>query len=502
MARKPLPDLSIVLTFLREGQGWSLTDLGEASGISPNLLNDYEAGRKKLHRQRLEAIISFMGLGPEEIDATLVRLEANRAAGRAPRDSADRLSPAHRRIEAVAGRVGRLATDFSRSVLSLLTAEAEALEERQRAELLWSRLKRRSAEERVALVEESKRFRSWALCERVAAESIEAAADKPDQALELAGLAVRIAELSPGDEVRRWRLQGYAGAHLSNSLRVRGDLLGADKEFARAKKLWEAGAPGDPGFLNEALLLGLEATLRHQQRRSSQALKKVDEALLADRGDLRGRLLLSKAQILEALGELEKSTAALREASPLIDGNREPRIALGVRFQLLVNLCLQGRAAEAEAGLGEVRGLAERLAKELDLVRMVWLEGSVAAGVGRTAEAIAALEQTRRAFASRGIAFDYALVSLELSLILLKQGRTTEVRTIAQEMLAIFREQEVEREALAALRVFCDAAKREAATVEFTHRMILYLYRAQADPGLPFELEEGPKRSKGSSSLE
>ena len=35
MPPEPLPDLSVVLTFLRSGQGWSQADLAEASGKSP-----------------------------------------------------------------------------------------------------------------------------------------------------------------------------------------------------------------------------------------------------------------------------------------------------------------------------------------------------------------------------------------------------------------------------------------------------------------------------------
>jgi len=348
MPRNPLPDLSVVLTFLRESQGWSQADLGRASGISPNLLNDYEAGRKTLTRERLEFIIGFMGLPPERIDATLACMEANRASSRSPAGPADRFAESHRHVEVVAGRVGRLATDFARSLLSLLTVEGEGLYERQRADFLWTRMKRRPPDERLTLVEDSKKFRSWALCERVASESIEAASSDPAEALELARLALRIAELAPGEETRRWRLQGYAGAFVANAHRVLGDLPLADRALTRAKKLWEAGALGDSGLLNGVWVLWIEATLRKTQRRFPQALRWIDEALAADRDDLRGQLLLSKAQIFKALGEVEKSTSALREAASLIDERRDPRIALGVRFELLVNLCLQDRAAEAE----------------------------------------------------------------------------------------------------------------------------------------------------------
>jgi hypothetical protein len=42
---------------------------------------------------------------------------------------------------------------------------------------------------------------------------------------------------------------------------------------------------------------------------------------------------------------------------------------------------------------------------------------------------------------------------------------------------------------LAALRVFCDAAKREPTTVELARRVERFLRRAQLDPGLRFEAD-------------
>ena len=84
MPRERLPDLSIVLLVLRESMGWRQTELGEVAGISPNIVNDYERGRKTLTRRRLEHLISFMGLRPERIDALLAELEADGlAAGKA-----------------------------------------------------------------------------------------------------------------------------------------------------------------------------------------------------------------------------------------------------------------------------------------------------------------------------------------------------------------------------------------------------------------------------------
>jgi tetratricopeptide (TPR) repeat protein len=274
---------------------------------------------------------------------------------------------------------------------------------------------------------------------------------------------------------------------VSNARRVCNDLPGAEEAMTRAWKLWEAGGPEGEGILEEAWLPGLEATLRRDQRRLSEALEQINRALSLERGEIRAQILLAKSGILEMMGDPEGSTAVLREAAPLINAGREPRLAFGLRFNLLVNFCRLGKAADAEPGLPEVRELAKRLGEGLDLTRVVWLEGKIAAGLGRTGEAYAAFQQVRREFTARELAYDGALVSLELALLLLEQGRAAEVRGLAGEMVWIFRAQGVHRETLAALQLFWDAARKEEATAELARRVVLYLYRAQHDPELRFE---------------
>jgi tetratricopeptide (TPR) repeat protein len=201
---------------------------------------------------------------------------------------------------------------------------------------------------------------------------------------------------------------------------------------------------------------------------------------------LRGQILLSKSVIFQILGDPEGSALALSEAAPLIDSAKEFRLAFGVRFSLLGDLCHLEKFQEAESRLPEVQALAEQLGEELDLTRVDWLTAKIAAGLGRLAEAREAFEEVQGVFIRRELTFDYALVSLELSVLLLGQGRTAEVKMLAEQMLEIFRTQKVEREALAALRLFCDAARRETATVELARRLVTFLHRAQHDPELSF----------------
>jgi hypothetical protein len=43
---------------------------------------------------------------------------------------------------------------------------------------------------------------------------------------------------------------------VSRAKRVRGDVDGAGEALSTARKLWQAGAPGDPGLLSPPELLG------------------------------------------------------------------------------------------------------------------------------------------------------------------------------------------------------------------------------------------------------
>ena len=486
MPKESLSDLSITLTFLRSTQGWSQAELAEVSRVSVKLLNDYERGRKTLTRERLNFLASCMGFPPACVVATLDCLNRNRAAARAAGTSGGDRSEAMRRVEGLATEFGTLFSNFTRETLSLLITEGEALQARQQAGFLWEKLSSHTPANRRSLVEKGARFRTWALSERVAAESIRKAANHPREALELAELALLIAERIPGEQAWKLRLQGYAWAHLGNARRACNDLPGADKAISQSWKLWEAGAPGDSGVLNPAWLPGLDASLRRDQRRFPEALKLIEEALALDSGEMKGEILLVKAGIHDALGDPEASTASLLMAAPLIDPIRQPRNAFGLRTNLVVDLCHLGQFQRAEAQLPEVRSLAERLGEELDITRVVWLEGKIQAGLGRVPEALAAFEQARRVFSNRQLGLDYALVSLETACLLLGEGRTSKVKALAEEMVQLFRIQEVEREALAALQLFFDAARQETASLELTRRIVRYLYRAQHDPELRF----------------
>ncbi|HEX4963167.1 MAG TPA: tetratricopeptide repeat protein [Thermoanaerobaculia bacterium] len=397
-----------------------------------------------------------------------------------------------------ARRAGRLPSRYS-------PVEAELAKSLFEAPALWERLHAFSPEKRRGLVQDTDRFLSWGLCELLCQQSREAVSGDPEEALELAELAVLVARrLPPGQPVEEeWleELRAYAWASLGNARRVLGELRSADEAFFQADEHWALGAAeiGDPlGF--GASILGLKASLRRAQRRFEDALALLDQAVetyLQGNEELRdlhlaGRALVKKAYTLDQMGEPTRAIEALKEAVPLLDPARDPRTLLCLRHNLVDSLSKTGRFHEASALLPEVETLSREVGSDLDLLRLRWAEGRIAAGLGEAEKGEEILRQVRRDFVERGLGYDAALVSLELAGLYAKQERTMELKELAGEMLPIFQSRDVHREALAALALFQQAASREEASLDLVERIATYLGRARRDPGLRFEGAVGP----------
>jgi tetratricopeptide (TPR) repeat protein len=327
------------------------------------------------------------------------------------------------------------------------------------------------------------------MVEAICSESLAAIRESPARALELTELALQIAEAVPGSEGWRSRVQAFAWAHFGNARRVQGqDLRSAEEAFSRFGRLWKAGATSDPGLLSEALVLGLEASFRRANRQLLDSLSLLRKALDLDPdGSLRASLLINLSKTFEQLGFYHDAITKLQEAATLVNSDAEPELCVALYQNLATNLCHLERHREAEPMLPEVRGLVTRLGAEIHQVRVRWLEGKVAAGLGRLAEAEAALGSVRTEFAAREMAYDAALVTMELAALYAAQGRTGEVQLLARQSAVVFSDQGVHAEACRALDLFRQAAEEEVLTAELAQRLVRYLYRAQHDPDLRFD---------------
>jgi hypothetical protein len=143
---------------------------------------------------------------------------------------------------------------------------------------------------------------------------------------------------------------------------------------------------------------------------------------------------------------------------------------------------------EAASFLPEVQRLAREIGNSMDLLRCKWLEGRIAAGLGKWEEAGRLIDGVRQAFAGAGMAYDTALANLELAMVYLEQGCIGEVKELAAGLVPVFQQQGVHDEARKALALFCRAVEQEIATAELARQVVAYLYRAQHDPSLRFEI--------------
>ncbi|HSN88143.1 MAG TPA: hypothetical protein VL025_15395, partial [Thermoanaerobaculia bacterium] len=198
-----------------------------------------------------------MGYGPSVVDVGLLGVKTLLTI-LAPSPGSSLVNPTEaewQRIQRAVAAAAREAAEKTCEVLAEAVRAARAREERREAGEQWERLRRLSPRERRALVESERDFQNWALCERLCAESEKAAADEASRALELADLALRVAQLVPGEEEARSQIQGYAWAFVGNARRVAGNLRDADEAFARSHVFWEAGVAAASNPLDESRLL-------------------------------------------------------------------------------------------------------------------------------------------------------------------------------------------------------------------------------------------------------
>jgi len=350
-----------------------------------------------------------------------------------------------------------------------------AEEELRRADEVWATLERFPPERRRRLIELSPRpAGNVALARRICEASAHAATDRVEEAKELADLALFTARQVP-DQDQRVQAEGFCWGFVANAGRVATEYDDADQAFAKVWELWPAD-PSEPELLPEWRLHDLEASLRRAQRRFPEARECLKKALARCGGEpaAAGQILLNKEHLFDAMGDTQGALAALEEAAPYVERSGDPRLLFALRFNTVDNLCTLKRFAEAEARLPAVRELAQG---KLHLTRVRWLSARIAAGQGRVEEAMAELDQVRQEFAD--LPCEAALASLDLALLYLQEGRTGDVKELAVAMGGIFEAKGITREALAALTLFCEAAKLETATVELVRRVIAEVERAQ-----------------------
>lgn len=376
----------------------------------------------------------------------------------------------------------------------LAIAERSRIEaERELAPELYRELLRLSPSRQRMMVKNSSRYRNWGLVELLLATCRETWREDPTHSLHLAGLASELAARLEVSASRRRLLEDLKAevyGAMANCHRILCHHQEARESFTRGYDCLSRGTE-DP--IERARLLDLEASFRMSVRDFEGASSLLHEVVsvyrLAGERHLEGRALISLSKLLsDELGDLQESVALLQRAAELIDVPREPMLGVCLQHNLTVSTLFLGHPEEAARLLGEVERLVWAHGSRLDVFRLRWLEGQVKSALAEVVDeddalelddrAERALREARDGFVTANIPQDAALVSLDLAIHFLERGRLAEVRQLVGEMLPIFESLDLQRDVLAALAIFRQAAETEVATVKLVKQLSGWIKRS------------------------
>ena len=379
---------------------------------------------------------------------------------------------------------------LDRAEISLADREQALAKERAAALGLFVELMKLAPEQQRLLIKNSLRFRTWGLCELLLDRCIETTRQQPEAAEGLALLALEIASRL-GSAYRAGLiqdLQARGWSYLANTHRVRSDFSRAETCFLKAAACLKQGTR-DP--IEFAIVLDLKASLRRAQRCFDEALRLLRRAYAifnrAGYAHRAGKCLVTMDTIHCYAGRPERGIPLLYQAIKLIDSDRAPRLQLCAQHNLIHDLTETGRFTEAQKLYRETCSLYRDFPDPWTQNRRKWLKGKISLGFSRIAQAERLLLAARDGFIEDGIPYDAALISLDLAILYARQGRTADLKRLAQEMLPIFSSLQIHREALAALSFLQKALKAEQASLKLIARVADYLRRAEHDPELRFE---------------
>lgn len=353
-------------------------------------------------------------------------------------------------------------------------------------------------EERHEAIRTTLRFRVFGLAELLTDQTRRVCFKDVAQAVELGRLAAEVTDALD----RRVYPRGLAAdaaalawTALGNALRVRGDLVEAERALERAQSLLEHGSQDRTA---RAEVLSVLGSLRTDQARFDDAVEVLETAAEIHHTDgdaeLEAKVLVKLGNAAGERGEVERAVGFLSLARARLRSEHAPGELQLIAAQAQAGwLQHAGRVPEARSVLEEIdmeashTPLTPFLRQRIDWARarQAWLEGDIA-------EAAKALQEVRERYAERNEVYRMCLVTLDLALLYLEQGRIAETRELAREMLPVFSSRQLHHNVLQALVLFHRAAAAERATVELVEDVARYLRRAQNNPYLPYLPKKGP----------
>lgn len=341
---------------------------------------------------------------------------------------------------------------------------------REQADRALSELIPMSQGQRLLRLRNSNRYHTPEICAALLDYGYDLRFDEPATLHEFAeaGLVVADRLAAAGcDPLLAADLRGRARAHLANAESIQRNFESAEQLFMEAEAQLRAGS-GD--VLEKAFCLKLRASLylKREEFAAARILLQRHIALLerVDQSQDLGEAYLNLGAAWALDGDDHQALQCYDRALELLDETTDKRILLELRFNRLTSMADLGRNQEALNGLVELRReleLANGPATFLATVAM--MEGEISQDLGQLGRAEDCFEEARQTFAAIGMPADAAITTLRLAILYLRQGRLEETKRLAEQFVPVLQARKLDREALAALLVFREAALRQALSV-------------------------------------
>ena len=293
----------------------------------------------------------------------------------------------------------------------------------------------------------------------------------PQQALILAKLAPRYAELvaEHSSEVSGPVLRLKASATLGSAYRACGQFPQAEQAFREAQQEEQNAPP-----LVRADLYRRYAYFCLVQRRP-EALVWIGKALTIHRieGDMAERhefgcCLLCRGHIQFELGDPGESLVDLSNALNHISLRHDEKPYYATLHNLVVWAGDHGSEEQLVGALNKLKLALHLLAgyKKRHFVKykLRWLVALVQGRLGQHGVAELTFLEVRKGLLELRLPYDVAMVSIDLGILYLETGRITECRRLAAETVKLFSRMSSERNAMAALLLWQRASAEEIST--------------------------------------
>lgn len=336
-------------------------------------------------------------------------------------------------------------------------------------EEIVAHLERQTAERQQDLLEEME-LTSPELFHQLCERSREIGVEEPQNAVQLAELAIRSLDLleetvSDAALLSSLRAQGWIA--LADARRYASDERGAEQALADAELVYRS---GDRKVEIEAEIALRKALLRRDQRRFDEAAELLEHTLTLHRQLKREEHIGELSAMLAAVfAERGDSASAIPHLAEAVRRAEEGPGKLELVQQLLTAYVDSDKPKEASELLPAAHQLAIAHGGSYHRNRLGWLKGVVQRDLDRLADAESTLLEARDAFAESDDAINAALVCLDVAELYRRQSRLSDLEKLSASMVSLFGSLHHHREALVALKLLHQAAEERRVSQMMLH---------------------------------